>query len=518
MGMRMGTLAKGAAGAAILVAGLGAAGLGAGLATSGVAGATGATATGTLLCLASTIALELPSSFKVVTTTPSLHTGTSVPVTVDGHFTVPASLVNTAINVGHVTHVTITGTTMTLSMAGLTHTATVKATQTGTVRVQFTLTTPAGVTLVFKQTVTMTATTGTATIKAGPDLRTSILTLPTQCKTAPPGAKYPKHGATTTPNPIATVTATLLGPIDTITSAGFGAPSVTAVLPNSGPVAGGQTVTITGKAFATVSSVKFGTATATTVSTLSTSEITAKEPPGTTGKVVNVVVTTPPGASPITSADQFTYTNAPIITKVTPRSGPPAGGTTVTITGLQMTTASKVMFGSIAATSFHVTSATRITAVDPPQAAGTVDVTVTSPRGTSVIGLLDRFTYVPAGYWEVAADGGIFTFGTDQFYGSMGGKPLNAPMVGMADTPTGGGYWEVAADGGIFTFGNAQFHGSMGGKPLNRPVVGMADTPTGGGYWEVAADGGIFSFGNAQFHGSMGGQHLNAPVVGIAAT
>jgi sugar lactone lactonase YvrE len=122
------------------------------------------------------------------------------------------------------------------------------------------------------------------------------------------------------------------------------------------------------------------------------------------------------------------------------------------------------------------------------------------------------------GYWEVASDGGIFAFGNAQFYGSMGGKPLNAPVVGIAATPTGGGYWEVAADGGIFAFGNAQFYGSMGGKPLNKPVVGIAAAPTGQGYWEVASDGGIFAFGSAQFYGSMGGKPLNEPVNGIAAT
>ena len=122
------------------------------------------------------------------------------------------------------------------------------------------------------------------------------------------------------------------------------------------------------------------------------------------------------------------------------------------------------------------------------------------------------------GYWEVASDGGLFAFGDAQFYGSMGGKPLNEPIVGIAATPTGGGYWEVASDGGIFAFGNAQFYGSMGGKPLNAPIVGMAATPTGRGYWEVASDGGLFAFGDAQFYGSMGGQPLNAPIVGIAAT
>ena len=49
----------------------------------------------------------------------------------------------------------------------------------------------------------------------------------------------------------------------------------------------------------------------------------------------------------------------------------------------------------------------------------------------------------------------------------MGGRPLNQPVVGMASTPDGKGYWLVAADGGIFSFGDAVFHGSMGGIPLN---------------------------------------------------
>jgi hypothetical protein len=47
-------------------------------------------------------------------------------------------------------------------------------------------------------------------------------------------------------------------------------------------------------------------------------------------------------------------------------------------------------------------------------------------------------------------------------------------VVGMAATPDGKGYWLVAADGGVFSFGDAQFYGSMGGQPLNKPVVGMA--------------------------------------------
>ena len=137
---------------------------------------------------------------------------------------------------------------------------------------------------------------------------------------------------------------------------------------------------------------------------------------------------------------------------------------------------------------------------------------------TSELSLVGAAAADGAGYWEVASDGGIFSFGDAAFHGSMGGTPLNAPIVGMAATPDGAGYWEVASDGGIFSFGDAAFHGSMGGTPLNAPIVGMAATPDGAGYWEVASDGGIFSFGDAAFHGSMGGTPLNAPIVGMAAT
>ena len=122
------------------------------------------------------------------------------------------------------------------------------------------------------------------------------------------------------------------------------------------------------------------------------------------------------------------------------------------------------------------------------------------------------------GYWMVASDGGIFSFGDAQFYGSTGALHLNKPIVGMASTPDGGGYWLVASDGGIFSFGDAQFYGSTGALHLNKPIVGMASTPDGSGYWMVASDGGIFSFGDAQFYGSTGAIHLNQPIVGMAST
>ena len=122
------------------------------------------------------------------------------------------------------------------------------------------------------------------------------------------------------------------------------------------------------------------------------------------------------------------------------------------------------------------------------------------------------------GYWLVAADGGIFSYGRARFHGSTGALRLSQPIVGMAATPSGNGYWLVAADGGMFSYGDARFFGSTGAVRLNRPIVGMAPTPSGDGYWLVASDGGIFAFGDARFFGSTGAIALARPITGLATT
>ena len=122
------------------------------------------------------------------------------------------------------------------------------------------------------------------------------------------------------------------------------------------------------------------------------------------------------------------------------------------------------------------------------------------------------------GSWRVASDGGIFASGDAHYYGSAGHHHLNRPIAGMAATPTGRGYWLVATDGGIFSYGDAKFHGSTGGIHLNQPIVAMAATRSGNGYWLIARDGGVFTFGDAKFYGSTGALHLNKPIVGAAPT
>jgi hypothetical protein len=124
------------------------------------------------------------------------------------------------------------------------------------------------------------------------------------------------------------------------------------------------------------------------------------------------------------------------------------------------------------------------------------------------------------GAWAVTDSGRVYTgpsYGgpVAYNYGDASGLPLNRPIVGMSPTSTGQGYWLVASDGGIFTYGDARFFGSTGNIRLNKPIVGMSVTPSGNGYWMVASDGGIFTFGDATFRGSTGNRSLSAPIAGM---
>jgi hypothetical protein len=212
----------------------------------------------------------------------------------------------------------------------------------------------------------------------------------------------------------------------------------------------------------------------------------------------------------------------PVVTGMSASSGPAAGGTAVTLSGSNLSGVTEVDFGTgnpAVIRSVTSSSVTVSSPVSPTRGWAVSDLIVKA--GSDALGFDGSmpFTYLgPRGYWTVASDGGIFSFGQMGFYGSMGGKPLNQPIVGMAATPSSKGYWLVASDGGIFAFGDAGFHGSTGNIKLDKPIVGMASTPDGGGYWLVASDGGVFAFGDAAFHGSMGGIALDKPVVGIATT
>jgi hypothetical protein len=230
--------------------------------------------------------------------------------------------------------------------------------------------------------------------------------LPVTLTTAPPGNPYSQQTGTVTlaanfgnpmvcdpalPFPLNFVVGrpgelTIPGAITPILVQGV--PVVTGVGPASGTAIGGDPVTITGAAFTGATGVWFGAARA-SATVDSDIQITADSPPG--AGTVDVTVTTPAGTSATSPADQFSYT--PVVTGVGPSSGSAAGGDPVTITGAGFTGATGVQFGAAAAPAMHVDYDFQITAVSPP-GAGTVDVTVTNPAGTSATSPADQFTYL----------------------------------------------------------------------------------------------------------------------------
>ena len=218
------------------------------------------------------------------------------------------------------------------------------------------------------------------------------------------------------------------------------APTVTGVSPSSGPLAGGTSVSITGTAFTGATTVTFGASAASGVTVNSATSITATAPAHAAG-AVDVVVTTPGGTSPTSSADLFTYIAAPTVTGVSPSSGPLAGGTSVSITGTAFTGATAVTFGASAANGVTVNSATSITATSPAHAAGAVDVTVTTPGGTSPTSSADLFTYMAAPTFVSARTG------TD-----TGLCPVTAPCATLnyALSVTDAGGQVTVLDGGVF--------------------------------------------------------------------
>ncbi len=177
------------------------------------------------------------------------------------------------------------------------------------------------------------------------------------------------------------------------------APSITSISPSTGSTNGGTTVTITGDNLSGVAYVYFGSVAATSFNVVSPAEIQAVSP-AESASTVNITVTTPGGTSPVTSADQFTYTSStptpqpPTVTSITPTSGSTNGGTSVTITGTGFVSGATVKFGSVPATAVTVNSATSIMATSPAESASTVNITVTTPGGTSTISSADQFTYV----------------------------------------------------------------------------------------------------------------------------
>lgn len=166
-------------------------------------------------------------------------------------------------------------------------------------------------------------------------------------------------------------------------------PTITDVSPSEGPITGNTIVTLTGTGFAGVTSVNFGSTSATIVEISSDTRMLVRSPAGSGS--VNITASTSSGTS--SSVATFNYRTLPIVTSVTPNTGPSIGGTAVTISGSDLITVSKVFFGNTEASSVVVEDDGTVTAISPrTNAVGQVRVTVYSVvRGTSINNVY--FTY-----------------------------------------------------------------------------------------------------------------------------
>jgi IPT/TIG domain len=172
------------------------------------------------------------------------------------------------------------------------------------------------------------------------------------------------------------------------------APTVTSVSPIAGPTTGGNTVTINGTNFVSGASVKFGATASALVTFVSATQLKAVAPAHAAG-TVDVTVTTAGGTSATVAGDRYTYDARPAVKNVSPNAGSTAGGNTVTINGTNFLLGTSVKFGATASSLVTFVSATQLKAVAPAHAAGTVDVTVTTPGGTSAIVAGDHYAYGP---------------------------------------------------------------------------------------------------------------------------
>jgi hypothetical protein len=175
---------------------------------------------------------------------------------------------------------------------------------------------------------------------------------------------------------------------------------------------------------------------------------------------------------------------SPVVTGVNPNTGPPAGGTTVIISGNNFFLVSAVRFGGNTA-AFTVNSINQITATSPA-GTGTVDVTVTTGGGTSATSAADQFTYVAAAAPNTSPSGSTTLRETQisvtPVIAQISGQAISGAIEGAIDAGFSDNPPTVTPNGGGF---NAQI-------PLGQPPVTSPNFGNGGGFGGAGAGGFVF--------------------------
>jgi len=281
----------------------------------------------------------------------------------------------------------------------------------------------------------------------------------------------------------------------------FNEPAITSFSPAT--AAAGATVTITGVNFTGATAVYFGGTPAASFIVNADNSMTAVVGAGVSG---NVSVVTPNGRGDLPG---FVFAGPPLVNTITPDTG--VIGSVITITGQNFTGCTGVSFGSVAASSFTVSSPTTISAVVSSGSTGSVSVT--TPYGT---GTLPGFTFIPppaiTSFSPDSAGNGttVTIIGTNFFRVTsvaFGGLPAASFTVVSSDTiraqVAGGstGSVSVTAFGGVSSLPGFRFLAGpppvvTSFSPLSG-IIGSAVTIQGNNFNTVPA-GNIVFFGGAK--------------------
>ncbi|QKV91330.1 Ig-like domain repeat protein [Streptomyces sp. NA02950] len=155
-------------------------------------------------------------------------------------------------------------------------------------------------------------------------------------------------------------------------------PRLKTVVPDAGPIGGGNVVELTGINLSTAQLVYFGDSFAFPTA-VSDQQLLVTAPPATAAGTVPVYVATAGGVS---NRLAYTYEPVPSVTDVTPSTGPIAGGSIIVLTGTGLSRVTGVSIGGVPAVSFRASSDTLVVVVTPPGTPGSADITVTTPGGT----------------------------------------------------------------------------------------------------------------------------------------
>jgi len=185
-------------------------------------------------------------------------------------------------------------------------------------------------------------------------------------------------------------------------------PNITSISQLTGSTAGGTNVTITGTNFTGATLVTFDGLAATSINVTNSTTITCITPARSDG-AAGIIVTTGGGSSGAFSS--FTYITSSVISSISPSTGSTAGGTSVTITGVNFTGATSVTFDGLVATSLNVVNSTTITCITPAHSDGAVGIIVTTGGGPS--DAFSSFTYItPPSITDISPSSGTNTGGT----------------------------------------------------------------------------------------------------------